>query len=108
MGQYLSVTLLGEGPACIRLARDLGCKADRVGESPDGAVPVCNPFGGGAGLHQTSPCEAERVGCCFWSLHCWCVSAWHACGCGLLDYTACVYVRARGGLVCVAVTVSAA
>ena len=34
--------------------------------------------------------------------------AWHACGCGLLDYTACVYIRERGGLVCVADTVSAA
>ncbi len=42
------------------------------------------------------------------SLRSWCVSAWHACGCDLLDHTACVYVRARDGLVCVAVTVSPA
>jgi hypothetical protein len=47
MGQCLSesVPLVGEGPACNRLARDLGCEAERVGESPEGAVPVCNPFG---------------------------------------------------------------
>jgi hypothetical protein len=47
MGQCLSksVPLLGEGQACNRLARDLGCEAERVGESPEGAVPVCNPFG---------------------------------------------------------------
>ena len=31
MGQCLSVTLLGEGPACDCLARDLGCEAERVG-----------------------------------------------------------------------------
>ncbi len=47
MGQCLSesVPLFGEGPACNRLARDLGCDVERVGESPEGAVPVCNPFG---------------------------------------------------------------
>ncbi len=47
MGQCLSesVTLLEEGPACARLGRDLGGEAERVGESPEGAVPVCNPFG---------------------------------------------------------------
>ena len=39
--------------ACVR--SQIGCDAERVGESPDGAVPVCNPFGGGAGLRLPSP-----------------------------------------------------
>ena len=65
MGQCLSVTLLGEGPACDCLARDLGCEGERVGESPDGAVPVCNPLGEGPAcdcLARDLGCEAERVG----------------------------------------------
>ncbi len=89
MGPYLSVTLLGEGPASRgnRLARDLGCEAERARSgSLRMAVPVCNPFWGVGSLPLL-------VGCGFCSLRFWCVSVWHACGCqcGLLDYPALIH-----------------
>jgi hypothetical protein len=97
------------GSTTTRSKGDVVLMCDQVQEtamtvSPPGDI-LCNPFG--PACNRLAFAQRNELGslCC---LRCRCVFSWHACEFGLLDYTACVCVRARGGLVCVADTVSAA